>query len=53
MLTRNQSIIVNGQVIKFINGESEDIDYTQYGINNALLIDNTGAFTDKDLYLNT
>ncbi|MAU36811.1 MAG: glyceraldehyde-3-phosphate dehydrogenase [Flavobacteriales bacterium] len=44
----NQSIIVNGQVIKFINGGNpEDIDYTQYGINDALLIDNTGAFTDK------
>jgi glyceraldehyde 3-phosphate dehydrogenase len=44
----NQSIIVNGQVIKFIDGGTpEDIDYTQHGINNALLIDNTGAFTDK------
>ena len=45
----NQSIIVNGQVIKFIDGGNpEDIDYTQHGINNALLIDNTGAFTDKE-----
>jgi len=45
----NQSIVVNGQVIKFIDGKSpEDIDYTNYGINNALLIDNTGAFTDKE-----
>ena len=45
----NQSIIVNGQVIKFINGgKPEDIDYTKYGINDALLIDNTGAFTDKE-----
>lgn len=44
----NKSIIVNGQVIRFINGGNpEDIDYTQYGINDALLIDNTGAFTDK------
>ena len=25
----------------------EDIDYTQYGINNALVIDNTGVFTDR------
>ena len=46
---QNQSIIVNGQVIRFINGiEPESIDYTQYGINDALLIDNTGAFTDKE-----
>jgi len=45
----NNSIIVNGQVIKFINGNNpEDIDYTQYGIDDALLIDNTGAFTDKE-----
>tara|TARA_B100002052_G_scaffold89372_1_gene82202 strand:- start:2146 stop:3585 length:1440 start_codon:yes stop_codon:yes gene_type:complete len=46
---RNQSIIVNGQVIKFINGEDPtNIDYTKYNINNALLIDNTGAFTTKE-----
>ena len=45
----NQAIIVNGQVIKFINGGNpEDIDYTIHGIDNALLIDNTGAFTDKE-----
>ena len=45
----NQAIIVNGQVIKFINGgDPEDIDYTIHGIDNALLIDNTGAFTDKE-----
>ena len=43
-----QCIIVNGQVIKFINGNNpEDIDYTKYDIKNALLIDNTGAFTNK------
>ncbi|MAW20985.1 MAG: glyceraldehyde-3-phosphate dehydrogenase [Flavobacteriales bacterium] len=45
----NQSIVVNGQIIKFINGGNpEDIDYTKHGINDALLIDNTGAFTDKE-----
>ena len=45
----NQSIIVNGQVIKFIEGSNpEDTDYTIHGINNALVIDNTGAFTDKE-----
>ena len=44
----NKSMIVNGQVIKFIDGGNpEDIDYTQHGIEDALLIDNTGAFTDK------
>ena len=45
---RNQSIIVNGQVIKFIDGEDPtNIDY-KHNINNALLIDNTGAFTTKE-----
>ena len=45
----NQAIIVNGQVIKFIEGSNpEDTDYTIHGINNALVIDNTGAFTDKE-----
>lgn len=45
----SKSIIVNGQRIKFISGGNpEEIDYTKYDINNALLIDNTGAFTDKD-----
>ncbi len=44
-----KSIIVNGQVIKFIDGGNpEDIDYTKHGIEDALLIDNTGAFTDKE-----
>tara|TARA_B100000927_G_C16456864_1_gene466198 strand:- start:20 stop:1459 length:1440 start_codon:yes stop_codon:yes gene_type:complete len=46
---RNKSIIVNGQVIKFIDGEDPtNIDYTKHNINNALLIDNTGAFTTKE-----
>ncbi len=45
----SQAIIVNGQIIKFIDGGNpEEIDYTLHGINNALLIDNTGAFTDKE-----
>ena len=45
----NSSIIVNGQVIKFIDGSNpEDIDYTKHGIEDALLIDNTGVFTDKE-----
>ena len=45
----NQAIIVNGQVIKFIEGSNpEDTDYTIHGINNALVIDNTGVFTDKE-----
>ena len=42
-------MVANGQVIKFISGKNpEDIDYTKHDINNALLIDNTGAFTTKE-----
>ncbi len=43
-----KAIWVNGQMIQLIAAPSpEDIDYTQYGINNALVIDNTGAFTKR------
>ena len=47
-------MIINGQQIRFIDGgKPEDIDYTKYGISNALLIDNTGAFTEKEFYQDT
>ncbi len=46
---KNSSIIVNGQHIKFICSDSpEEINYKEHGIDNALLIDNTGAFTNKE-----
>ncbi|MBI3143552.1 MAG: glyceraldehyde-3-phosphate dehydrogenase [Bacteroidetes bacterium] len=42
-------LIVNGQTIKFIEGvDPAAIDYTTYGIHDALLIDNTGAFRDRE-----
>ncbi len=45
----NRSLIVNGQSIRIIEGgEPEDIDYTKYGIENALLIDNTGIFRTEE-----
>ncbi len=45
----NQAIIVNGQIVKFIEANNpEDIDYTAYGIDNALIIDNTGVFDNKE-----
>lgn len=45
----NESIIINGQIVKMINANNpEDIDYTAYGINNALIIDNTGVFTNRE-----
>ncbi|WP_235933002.1 glyceraldehyde-3-phosphate dehydrogenase [Acidiluteibacter ferrifornacis] len=46
--TAERTMTVNGQVIQMINGNNPDeIDYTAYGINNALVIDNTGVFKDR------
>lgn len=45
----NKSLIVNGQIIQMIAAKNpEDIDYTKYGIDDALIIDNTGAFTTRE-----
>lgn len=44
----NKSLIINGQIVRMIDASNpEDVDYTQYGIKNALVIDNTGVFTDR------
>ena len=43
------AIKANGAFIKVIYASSpSDIDYTQYGINNALVVDNTGIWTDEE-----
>jgi len=45
----NSSLLINGTTVKIISANNpEDIDYNSYGIDNALLIDNTGAFRDKE-----
>ncbi len=45
----NKTIVINGQVVMLIDAKNpEDIDYTAYGINNALVIDNTGVFTNRE-----
>jgi glyceraldehyde 3-phosphate dehydrogenase len=45
----NECIIANGNVIRVINALSPDqVDYESYGIHNALIIDNTGAWRDMD-----
>lgn len=42
------AIIANGNFIKIIYAnQPEDIDYTEYGISNALIVDNTGVFKDE------
>ncbi|MFD2726405.1 glyceraldehyde-3-phosphate dehydrogenase [Hyunsoonleella rubra] len=41
-------LIINGTTVHLINANApEDIDYTQFKIKDALVIDNTGAFRDK------
>lgn len=42
-------LIINGHAVQMIAANNpEDIDYTAYGIDNALVIDNTGVFTDRE-----
>ena len=43
-----QSFVANGNEIKVIYADAPDtIDYTQYGIDNAIIIDNTGVWRDE------
>src|SRR3989338_1757917 len=45
----NSALIINGQIVRMIDASNpEDIDYTKYGIDNALIIDNTGVFTNRE-----
>ncbi|MGK0307513.1 MAG: glyceraldehyde 3-phosphate dehydrogenase [Urechidicola sp.] len=44
-----KALIINGTTVHVISANApEEIDYTQYGISEALVIDNTGAFRDKE-----
>ncbi|OEJ98781.1 glyceraldehyde-3-phosphate dehydrogenase [Flavivirga aquatica] len=46
---KNKALTINGTTVNIISASTpEDIDYTKYNINNALVIDNTGAFRDKE-----
>ena len=45
--TEKKALIINGTTVYMISASKpEDIDYTKYQINDALVIDNTGAFRD-------
>ncbi|MEW5675061.1 glyceraldehyde-3-phosphate dehydrogenase [Flavobacterium enshiense] len=45
----NNALTINGATVHIITANSpEEIDYTAYGINDALVIDNTGAFTTEE-----
>jgi glyceraldehyde 3-phosphate dehydrogenase len=43
-----QSFIANGNEVKVIYADApEDIDYTQYGIQGGIVVDNTGVWRDR------
>ena len=46
---KNKALLINGTTVHLISADKpEDVDYTKYGIKDALIIDNTGAFRDKE-----
>jgi glyceraldehyde 3-phosphate dehydrogenase len=46
---KKKALIINGTTVYLISASKpEEIDYTEHGIANCLLIDNTGAFRDKE-----
>ncbi|MBE0501869.1 MAG: glyceraldehyde-3-phosphate dehydrogenase, partial [Desulfuromonadales bacterium] len=45
---KENAIIANGNMIRLIYADNpEEIDYTAYGISNAIVIDNTGKWRDR------
>ncbi len=45
----NNTLTANGNLIQIIYAKSPtEVDYTQYGIKNALLVDNTGVWRDAE-----
>ncbi|MGW7198071.1 glyceraldehyde-3-phosphate dehydrogenase [Streptomyces chryseus] len=45
----NSTIVANGNEIKVIYAnDPSEVDYTAYGINDAILIDNTGKWRDRE-----
>jgi glyceraldehyde 3-phosphate dehydrogenase len=47
--SKNQKLIINGTTVHIIYANTpEEIDYSEYGIKEALIIDNTGAFRNKE-----
>ena len=48
VLHDENKMIINGNEVQIIYANSPaDIDYTKYGINNALIVDNTGVWKDR------
>ncbi|WP_372793557.1 glyceraldehyde-3-phosphate dehydrogenase [Lutibacter sp.] len=47
--TDKKALIINGTTVHMISANTpEEIDYISYGISDALVIDNTGAFRDEE-----
>ncbi|MFO8129791.1 MAG: glyceraldehyde-3-phosphate dehydrogenase [Bacteroidales bacterium] len=47
--TDNKEIYINGHIVKMMEGSTpEEMDYEQEGIRDAILIDNTGIFRDRE-----
>lgn len=47
--SERNALIINGQIVQMIAASNpEDIDYTAFGIHNALVIDNTGVYTTRE-----
>ena len=45
----NSTIVANGNEIKVIHADDpSELDYTEYGIQDAILIDNTGKWRDRE-----
>lgn len=48
VLEEERKLVCNGNEIQFIQADSpEEVDYTQYGIRNAIVVDNTGVWRDE------
>ena len=44
-----KALIINGQLVHMISANApEEIDYTTFGIDKALIIDNTGVYTNRE-----
>lgn len=44
-----KALIIDGTTVYLISAQQpEDIDYTEYGIEDALILDNSGAFRDEE-----
>jgi len=45
---KEKTLLINGTTVQIISSNKpEDVDYTQYQISNALVIDNSGAYRDQ------